>query len=130
MHKGVRMALRVVLLLATLLEGVGMAGSGSAKFYAPIWRTVFGIWGYPMWFMYGIGALETIGGASLFVPKAASWAAMVLMVIMAGAVVTTGVHPIPEHRFTWGAPAAHLAVLSVIALLRWKERWRAGSTRP
>ena len=124
MHKNVRLALRVTLLLLTLLEGLGMPAAGTGKFWNHFWRDGFVIWGYPMWFMYGIGAVETIAGLALFVPRLASGAALVLIAIMLGAVVTSVHHPIVQPRFTWGTPAAHAVFLTIIAILRWKERWR------
>ena len=124
MHKNVRLALRVTLLLLTLLDGVGMTGTGLAKFRNPRWHDAFVVWGDPMWFMYALGVFEMIGGLSLFVPRLAAWAALALMSVMIGAVATTAYHPIVEHRFTWATPALHLCILSAIAAMRWKERWR------
>ncbi|HEY2824748.1 MAG TPA: DoxX family protein [Gemmatimonadales bacterium] len=125
MHKAVRLTLRVTLLLLTLLEGLGMAGAGLGKFRNQVWHDAFVIWGYPMWFMYAVGAVEMIGGLALFVPRVASWAAMGLMAVMIGAVVTSLHHPIVEPRFTWVTPAMHLCFLSALAAARWRDRWRA-----
>ena len=117
--------LRIVLILLTLLDGLGMPGAGWGKFSKPVWHDAFVVWGYPMWFMYAVGVAEIVGGLSLFVPGLASWAALGLMTIMLGAVATSLHHPIlAPQPFTWSAPTFHLCILGAIAAMRWKERWR------
>lgn len=52
------------------------------------WARAFERWGYPVWFRYVIGVLETAGGAMLLVPRVASYGAGALLAVMVGAFVT------------------------------------------
>jgi uncharacterized membrane protein YphA (DoxX/SURF4 family) len=45
-------------------------------------------WGYPLWFLYLIGAIELVGGIGLFIPQLRSYAVMVLSITMVGASMT------------------------------------------
>ncbi len=52
------------------------------------WTPAFERWGYPVWFRYLIGILETAGGALLLVPRTATYGAGVLLPVMVGAFIT------------------------------------------
>jgi len=45
-------------------------------------------WGYPVWFMYGIGVLELAGAIGLLIPATTRWAIYGLSLIMVGAAGT------------------------------------------
>lgn len=45
-------------------------------------------WGYPFWFLYLIGAMELMGGISLFIPQLRFYAALLLSITMVGAFMT------------------------------------------
>ena len=49
------------------------------------WIDQFQEFGYPVWFMYLIGALQVVGGVLLWIPKTRLVAAVLYMGIMAGA---------------------------------------------
>ena len=53
-----------------------------------MWTNAFEQWGYSAWFRVLIGVLEIIGGLLLLVPKVRHFGAMVLFVIMIGALIT------------------------------------------
>ncbi|OJJ17701.1 hypothetical protein BKI52_27965 [marine bacterium AO1-C] len=48
----------------------------------------FAAWGYAPWFMKAVGLVELLGGVLLAVPKTAFYAALVLAIVMLGAVYT------------------------------------------
>ncbi len=52
------------------------------------WTPSFERWGYPVWFRYLIGVLETAGGTMLLVPWVASYGAGALLAVMVGAFIT------------------------------------------
>jgi putative oxidoreductase len=58
-------------------------------------------WGFPLWFMYLIGAVELAGGLLLLIPGGAAFGALLLICTMIGAVAThlvhaDGVHVVPS----------------------------------
>ena len=57
------------------------------------WAPAFSRWGYPVWFMYFIGALEFIGGILILIPKRiGGYGALTLAIVMLGAFVTRSIH--------------------------------------
>lgn len=56
------------------------------------WAVRLSHWGYPAGSRYAIGGIEILAGLGLFVPPLRRWAAVALMVVMAGAMVTHLVH--------------------------------------
>ena len=52
----------------------------------------FADWGYPASAAIVIGLFELLGAIGLLVPRLSGWAALLLMTIMLGAMVTLGVH--------------------------------------
>jgi uncharacterized membrane protein YphA (DoxX/SURF4 family) len=106
--------------LLQLLLAVVMVGPGTQKFTSPVWERMFRAWGYPDSFYLVIGAVEVAGGIGLLIPKVASVSAMILAVVMAGAAATQilrgGRNGVGELVF--------MALLIVIAALRWRDRLR------
>jgi uncharacterized membrane protein YphA (DoxX/SURF4 family) len=49
-------------------------------------------YGYPGWFMYVVGAMEVTGAVLLLIPRAARYGAIVLSVVMIGAMYTHLTH--------------------------------------
>ncbi|TAJ31973.1 MAG: DoxX family protein [Nitrospirae bacterium] len=69
------------------------------------------------WFRFVTGGLEALGSLALLVPPLAGASALVLGVVMAGAVAT--------HLFViGGSPAMALGLLSVMAVVAWGRRDR------
>ena len=110
--------------LLQVLMAVVMTGSGVVKFTAPAWERMFRAWGYPEGFYLVIGVVETAGGLALLVPRTASYSAIVLSVVMLAASATRVLHGdgsgVGEIVFA--------GLLVVIAVLRWRDRIRLGST--
>ena len=108
--------------LLQLLLAVVMVGPGSQKFTSPVWERMFRTWGYPDGFYLVIGAVEVVGGIGLLIPKLASFSAMILAVVMAGAAATQifrgGRNGVGEIVF--------MVLLLAIAALRWRDRLRMG----
>jgi len=80
----------------------------------------FARWQYPLWFMLVIGAVELGSALLLLVPPTACAGAALIILDMAGAIVTTV-------RFGEGERAVLSLILLVIAVLiavaRWPQFW-------
>ncbi len=111
----------------TVVEFLLMGIAGFSKFGdAEMWQGEFVGWGYPMWFASVIGAGELLGAILLLVPRFAFYSAALLAVIMLGALATVIIHD--SHLGTTG-PLIHLAFITLIAVFRFKNRWRPEATR-
>jgi putative oxidoreductase len=106
--------------LITVLLAVVMVGPGSQKFTSPVWERMFRTWGYPDGFYLVIGAIEVVGGIGLLIPKLASFSALTLAAVMAGAAATQllrgGRNGVGEIVF--------MLLLLAVAALRWRDRLR------
>src|SRR5436305_9671403 len=100
--------LSIVLWIATLVAGLGIAVVGAAKFGNPReWQRLFVGWGYPAWMSYAVGAAELIGAVALLIPRFALTGVLVLGVVMTGALITLLLHR--GGPMGWGAtPAIYL----------------------
>ena len=109
--------------LVQVLMAVIMTGSGIIKFTEPAWQRMFRQWGYPEGFYLVIGVVETVGGIALLLPRAASYSAIVLTVVMLCAAATQvlrgGRNGVGEMVFA--------LLLMIIAVLRWCDRMRIGA---
>lgn len=111
-------ALQALMTLAFLSIGFGKFGDAS-------WERSFVRWGYPHGSHLVVGTIEMVAGALLIVPRLASYAALLLAVVMVGAMTTHGL----AGQDIW-RPAPHLTLLLLLAWLRWPSRWRRSSTAP
>src|SRR5579859_1062790 len=76
---------------------------------------VYGTIGIGQWFRYLTGALEVIGAAALLFPATATLAAVMLAVVMIGAVLA--------HLFViGGSPAVPVVLLLAMATVAWARR--------
>ena len=99
-------------LLATVLC-LSFLASGYPKIAAGA-RMVerFAAWGYPAWFCTLVGSAEIAGAVLVLIPALASYGAIVIAAVMAGAIfthLTTGI----------GSPAFAAAYLVLALLLAW-----------
>lgn len=77
-------------------------------------------WGYPIWFMLAVGALEVAGAVGLLVPVLRPWAALGLAGLMLGAIAT-------HLRFgEWGALPLPLTALALAFYVAWSTRGNLG----
>jgi uncharacterized membrane protein YphA (DoxX/SURF4 family) len=113
----------VMLWALIVLEVLGMGLAGLAKFQGDQWQDMFVGWGYAAWFALVVGAAEVVGALVLFVPRFASYAASMLIVIMLGAIGTV-LWSTYESGLGAGVPMIHIVALSIILFARRKRRWR------
>ncbi len=103
-----------------------MGDAGLGKFQSlDGWLYWFARFGYPPRMSLVIGALEFSGAGLLLIPWLASYSAIMLGMIMLGAleaVLTT------ETDMGWFDPVLHLVFLTIIGSVHWKRRWRRAST--
>ena len=99
-----------------------MGDAGLGKFQSlEGWIYWFARFGYPPRMSMLIGAIEFTGAGLLLIPRLAPYAAMVLGVVMLGAleaVLTT------QTDLGWEDPVIHLVFLTIIGTAHWKRRWR------
>ena len=121
MNNGLLTGLRVALWVLQLAMAIVMVGPGVQKFTSPMWRRMFHAWGYPDGFYLVIGAIEVVAGVLVLVPRVASAAAVVLMMVMGGAAITQ-----MRHGRDGIGEMVFCAALAVIAYGRWPGilRWR------
>ncbi len=123
-NRGVGRKVGIALLwMVTVLDAAFMALAGWSKFgNSDGWTSMFEGWGYPAWFAFVIGAGELGLAIVMLVPRFASYAATGLIAIMLGALGTVLLHS--GGRMGPGPPLIHLALLAIILVARWKDRWR------
>ena len=80
-------------------------------------------YGYPGWFMYVVGAMEVTGAVLLLIPRAALYGAIVLSVVMIGAMGTHLTHQEAPNAI---APLVLFGLLVFVAATR---RQTAGPVR-
>ena len=86
-----------VLWVLTLLLGAFFVMAGGTKLAASESQSAHFIrWGYPGWFLYLVGFLETAGAIGLLVPRLAGLSALLLGGVMVGAALTHLVHDYPN----------------------------------
>ena len=91
-----QLALEVVLWLFALFLAWVFIRQGLAKFSDTSgWARAFRVWHFPVWFRVLIGVLETSAGLLLFTRRTAFAGALIIMVVMLGAMGT--------HVY-WGQP--------------------------
>jgi len=113
---------RIALWACQVALALMFVGAGGAKFGRPMWQRMFERWGYPDHFYLVVGVIEVAAGLALLVPRLASSASLVLIVIMIGAGATHVMHG--ETR-RLPQIVVMLLLLSVVAYGRWRQAlWR------
>jgi len=69
-------------------------------------------WGYSLWFLYFIGAIELVSGICLLIPQFRFFSALVLSITMVGAVIT---HLLAGEMAAVPVPLAFLVLLLILA---------------
>lgn len=108
----------VVVWALQILVGAMFVLVGVMKFQDPGWARNFARWGYPDGFYIVVGVLEAVGGSALFVPRFTTYAAILLMTTMAGAVLTHLLHGETQRL---GVPLVYLLIVGLIGWLRRKS---------
>ncbi len=105
-----------VLWVLTLLLGAFFVMAGGTKLAASESQSAHFIrWGYPGWFLYLVGFLETAGAIGLLVPRLAGLSALLLGGVMVGAALTHLVH---DELAAVPVPLVLLCFLGAIAYAR------------
>lgn len=127
-RRGLRRLGWVALWIVTVLEVLSMGEAGLGKFESlDGWMYWFARFGYPPAFAPVVGAVEFVCAGLLLIPRIASYAALVLGVVMIGAleaVLTT------ETDLGWPDPVVHLVFLAIVGTARWRRRWRPRMRAP
>lgn len=88
----------------------------------PSYPEKFVDWGYPAWFSFVVGAGELFAAVMLVLPRRRFLGAVVLVVILIGAVVT---HVINHDTLADSISApVHLVLAVIVALAYWPADWR------
>ncbi|WP_306640558.1 DoxX family protein [Sanyastnella coralliicola] len=108
---------KIVVIIITILLAAWMILAGVGKLMQPeevlqMWDK----WGYPAAFMMFIGVAEIAGSIGLFIPKFRKLAALGLIIIMIGAVVTHGIND--EYSNLMGPIIAIFMLVLTIVLRR------------
>ena len=83
----------------------------------PMMVGMFGAIGLGQWFRYLTGSLEVIGSIGLLIPRVAGYAALLLAVVMAGAVLT-------HLMILGGSPLMAALLLAANLGIVWGRLWR------
>jgi uncharacterized membrane protein YphA (DoxX/SURF4 family) len=112
-------ALNITLWIVQILLGGMFVFAGGTKLFGhqPEMIQAFDKIGLGQWFRYFTGALELAGGLGLFLPRLSGLAALDLVCVMVGAVVT---HALVLPPVSMAAMPGTLAV--VFALIAWARR--------
>ena len=92
-----------------------LAAGGSKLAAAPAMVEMFAKIGAGQWFRYLTGALEVFGAVALFVPRAAFYGAVLLAIVMVGAIVT-------HLAVLGGSPVPALVLLAIVGTVAWLRR--------
>jgi putative oxidoreductase len=108
---------KVVNWVLTILLAVSMLGASYIKLTGTEFeKTAFVAWGYPVWFMYLTGIMELIGLILLVIPKTRFYGAVLILVVMIGAILTHLTH----NEAGMVVPAFVLAIIA--GVLVWLNR--------
>src|SRR5579864_5239493 len=104
--------------LQGLAAAAFLAAGGSKLAGVPAMVEMFEKVGAGQWFRYLTGALEVIGAVALLVPRAAFYGAVLLAIVMIGAIVT-------HLAVLGGSPIPALVLLVIVGTVAWLRRPKA-----
>ena len=107
--------------ILTALLVLMFANAGIRKFFENGgWTWMFRHVGFPDWFRIVIGVLETGAAALLLLPRTAAYGALIVIVIMLGAIGTNFAAHMPLKGL---APATvSMLVAAIVLAARWRQR--------
>jgi len=108
----------VSVLLGLFCVFVGVMKFGDAR----TWDRAFAHWGYPLWFRPVVGLAEVAAGLLIFVPRVAAHGALLMAVVMVGALGTHIVHGETKRLL---APLVFLGLSAVVFMARRQRSARA-----
>lgn len=110
------LAPRIGLVILRVVMSVVLLGAGGAKVVGDAWMVaVFHAIGLGQWLRYVVGITEIVGGLALLVSPLAGVAALALVAMMIGAVLT-------EIMIVRRPPIAALSALVALMLIAWGHR--------
>jgi uncharacterized membrane protein YphA (DoxX/SURF4 family) len=101
--------------LCLLLAFAFLMVAGMKLLSKPIMVREFDQVGLGQWFRYFTGTLEVIGAVGLLIPKLSRWAALLLAVVMVGAIIA-------HFTVLRSSPALAAILLALTALTAWLRR--------
>jgi putative oxidoreductase len=116
----------VLVRVLQILLGLLFVLVGVMKFRDPSWVRNFARWGYPDGFYMIVGVLEAAGGIGLLISRLTSYAAALLVAVMAAAALTHLVHGEMQRL---SAPAVFLVLIALVGWRRRASAWRAARHR-
>jgi uncharacterized membrane protein YphA (DoxX/SURF4 family) len=102
-------------MLTVLLAAFFLMAGGSKLASSPSSLANFTRWGFPGWFMYVVGVMETGGAIVLLIPRLAGLAALVLCGTMVGAALT---HLLHGEMTAAPVPLVLLALVALVGYVR------------
>lgn len=129
-NKALRMIGIVVLWLVTAFLVVVFARAGWTKFSDTSgWARMFAQWGYSPSFRIAVGVAEVVAAALLIYRRTAAYAAILIIALMLGGIVT---HIRANQVRHVRSEIVPIVLSSVVLAARWRERLRAAndSARP
>jgi uncharacterized membrane protein YphA (DoxX/SURF4 family) len=78
----------VVTIVSVLLGAMFLFAGGTKLAGLPMHVEHFAHWGYPSWFMYVTGFIETLSAVLVLIPKTRFYGAVLLICTMLGAIAT------------------------------------------
>ena len=122
-NKALRMVGLVFLWLVTAFQVFVFARAGWMKFSDTSgWARAFAHWGYTPSFRIAIGVAEVVAAALLIYRRTAAYAAMLIIALMLGGIVT---HIRANEVRHVGSEITPIVMSSVVLAARWRERLRA-----
>lgn len=112
---------RALLWIANILAACVFVMVGYGKFTNPFWLKAFPRWGYSDNFRMLIGVLEVTGGLLLAMPNTTVYGAILIDVIMIGALGT-----LVRFHEAISAPVFWLVIISLIGYARRRHAWLPG----
>ena len=117
-HRPLTIAREVILWILALFLAYVFIRQGIAKFDSTSgWARAFRVWHYPDWFRVLVGVVEVGAVVLLLTRRLASVGAVMIMVVMLGAMAT---------HLWWGQPrymtseVLPLTLSTIIAVMRWR----------
>jgi len=101
--------------LQGLAAAAFLAAGGSKLAAVPAMVEMFAKLGAGQWFRYLTGALEVIGAVALLAPRAAFYGAVLLAMVMVGAIAT-------HLTVLGGSPIPALVLLVIVGTIAWLRR--------